>query len=98
MQLKATSTNVIFKVKNKKKDIESLLVETGEQDSILIGEIVAVGPDTKIIIDRRVSDKALGKHEICAYLNRVALLPWADEDHTYYTVKEENIYGILEVE
>jgi len=89
MELKATANNVILQVKNKKKSAEELLVDTGEQESVLIGVIVAVGSETKINL------RELGKHKACTYINKVALLPWEVEDSKLYVVKEENIYGIL---
>lgn len=89
MELKATATNVILQVRNKKKSPEELLVDTGEQESILVGEIVAIGPEAQLGFNIDVPHKA------CAYLNRVALLPWEVDDAKLYVVKEENIYGIM---
>jgi hypothetical protein len=88
MKIHATTNNVILKVPKKVKSIDELLIETGEQEQILIGHIVSVGPDSTVL----ANSECLA----CAYLNRVALLPWATETDTYYVVKEENIYGILE--
>ena len=90
MQLRATASNVILKVKNKVKSPEELLVDTGEQESVLVGTIIAVGNDSSL------GDIVKKEHQACAYMNRVALLPWEVDDSKLYVVKEENIYGILE--
>lgn len=91
MELKATANNVILQVKNKKKSAEELLVDTGEQESILVGQIVAVGDLCSV----KLANVKTKKHQACAYMNRVALLPWEVDDSRLYVVKEENIYGIM---
>lgn len=90
MNIKATANNVILKVQKKKKTANELLIDTGEQDQIILGSIVAIGSDCKVSITN-------DNHVACAYLNRVALLPWETDTENFYVVKEENIYGILEV-
>lgn len=91
MELKATANNVILQVKNKKKSADELLVDTGEQESVLVGQIVAVGDTCSV----KLASVKTEKHQACAYMNRVALLPWEVNDSKLYVVKEENIYGIL---
>jgi len=86
MQLLATKDNVIFKVKEKVKDPSELLVDTGEKETVLIGEHVASGGQVSMTFHK--------EDEVCAYVNRVAVLPWAIEGYTFYTVKEENIYAV----
>ena len=91
MELKATANNVILQVENKKKSAEELLIDTGEQESILVGQIVAVGDLCSV----RLAGVKEKRHQACAYMNRVALLPWEINDSKLYVVKEENIYGII---
>ena len=89
MKFLATADNVIIKVQKKIKSPDELLIDTGEEEKILLGTIVAAGPkchDT-------VKDT---KGMVCAYKSRVAVLPWEIDNHDTYVVKEENIYGILE--
>lgn len=90
MNLKATANNVIFAVKNKVKSTEELLVDTGEQENIIIGVFVDSGPDCTYVFNET--------DEICAYVNRVAVIPWAIEGFVFYTVKEENIVAVKEEE
>lgn len=86
MNIRATKDNVIFEIEEKRKDLESLLVDTGEPDMILVGKVIATGPEVQMTFD--ISE------EICAYKNRVAVLPWGTSTKTLYVVKEENIYGV----
>lgn len=88
MNFKATADNVIIKVKKKIKSPEELLVDTGQEDPILIGKIVACGP--KVHIETKESNG-----DLCVYKNRVSVLPWETDTENFYVVKEENIYGIL---
>jgi hypothetical protein len=90
MNFKATADNIIIKVPRKIKSPEELLIDTGEEDPILIGHIVAVGPkaDQSLINDAGA--------DICVYKNRIAVLPWATDTENFYVVKEENIYAIVE--
>ena len=89
MLISATADNVIIKIKKKIKSPDELLVDTGEDEPVLIGEIVATGPK----VDKNLQPS---KAQICVYKNRIAVLPWTTETHNFYVVKEENIYGILE--
>ena len=88
MHFKATTDNVIIKVE-KKKIIDPLAVDTGNEDPIVLGTIVAAGPKVEATI-------SVSKGTVCAYKNRVAVLPWSTDEYDFYVVKEENIYGILE--
>lgn len=88
MRLKATTDNIIIKVE-KKKIIDPLAVDTGNEDPIVLGMIAAVGPKVHPTIK-------VGSDIVCAYKNRVAVLPWSTDEYDFYVVKEENIYGILE--
>jgi hypothetical protein len=89
VNFQATVDNVIIKVEKKIKSPDELLVDTGEDEPVLIGEIVAVGPK---VHESLKSSSA----QVCVYKNRIAILPWTSETHSFYVVKEENIYGILE--
>lgn len=89
MLFKATADNVIVSVKKKIKSPDELLVDTGEEESVLIGRIVAAGPYVH-------ADITPGDAQVCTYKNRVALLPWETDTELFYVVKEENIYGMLE--
>jgi hypothetical protein len=89
VNLKATADNVIIKVTKKIKSPDELLVETGEKEQLILGNIVASGPKVHVIT-------AGSRGIVCVYLNRVALLPWETDTENFYVVKEENIYGILE--
>lgn len=90
MQFLATTNNVIIKVQKPKLSPDELLVESDEnQEKILLGHIVTAGPDC----DSSVKES---KGIVCAYKSRVAALPWSTDEEEFYTVKEENIYGILE--
>lgn len=88
MNFKATADNIIIQVQKKIKSPDELLVDTGVEDPVLIGSIVAVGPKADQSLIKLVAD-------VCVYKNRVAVLPWETETESFYTVKEENIYGIL---
>ena len=89
MKIKATSDNVIISVKKKIKSLDELLIDTGEDEPILIGKIIATGP----YVDKEITPS---ENQVCAYKTRVAILPWQTDDENFYVVKEENIYGILE--
>ena len=89
MKFKATADNVIISVKKKIKSADELLVDTGEDDPILLGKIIATGPSVHEEIKP-------SEAQVCVYKNRVAVLPWETETENFYVVKEENIYGILE--
>ena len=89
MKFLATGDNVIIKVAKKKKNPDELLIDTGEEEKILLGTIVAAGPKCHDTVKNT-------NGMICAYKSRVAVLPWEVDEHETYVVKEENIYGILE--
>ena len=91
MKLKATADNVIIKVAKKIKSPDELLIDTGVEEPILIGKIVATGPKSLTQLKDLWDD-----HTVCVYKNRVAVLPWGTDTEDFYVVKEENIYGILE--
>ena len=90
MNLKATANNVIFAVKNEIKSEDELLVDTGETQSVLIGVYVDSGPDCNYVFNET--------DEVCAYINRVAVIPWGIDGYKFYVVKEENICAVREVE
>lgn len=83
----ATKDNVILQVPKKKKTADELLIDTGEEDKILLGTIVAAGPECNFRT-RETSGTA------CVYKSHVAVLPWETEDYNFYAVKEASIYGI----
>lgn len=89
MNFKATADNIIIVVQKKIKSPDELLVDTGIEDPILIGSIVAVGPkaDQSLVL--------MAHADVCVYKNRIAALPWSTDTEEFYVVKEENIYGIL---
>ena len=89
MKFLATKDNVIIKVAKKVKNPDELLIDTGEEEKILLGTLVAAGPDCHASVKNTTGT-------ICVYKSRVATLPWEVDGCSKYVVKEENIYGILE--
>lgn len=89
MKFLATKDNVIIKVAKKVKNPDELLIDDGTEEKILLGTLVAAGPDCHASVKNTTGT-------ICAYKSRVANLPWEVDDCSTYVVKEENIYGILE--
>jgi hypothetical protein len=92
VNFKATVDNVIIKVP-KKVVVDPLAVTTGEEDPILLGQVVACGPE----VESYINTLKTKEHQVCVYKARVAILPWQTDTEEFYVVKEENIYGILEV-
>jgi len=90
MKFVATKDNVIIRVEKVIKSPDELLIEEDkEKEKILMGTVAAAGPEC-----HPTTANTLGV--VCAYKSRVAMLPWQTDDHEFYVVKEENIYGILE--